>query len=130
MSAERKVKELVSKLDKLQNDSFERLQVITSNGSRALNLQELLRSFDKPPQLFGLKAVLANYEFSTVDTDTESSDTSEWILLARATVVVYGALLEKLFTQALPLGEDILYWEELLASRLWRSVYLLQCNSF
>ena len=50
----------------------------------------------------------------------------EWLFLARCTVDLYGALLDQLFQQTLPLAQDIFYWDDVLSHPAWRLFFLFQ----
>lgn len=59
-------------------------------------------------------------------TQTEYAKELEWVFLARCTIDVYGALLQQLFQQTLPLAQDIFYWDDVLIQPTWRLLYLIQ----
>jgi nuclear control of ATPase protein 2 len=59
-------------------------------------------------------------------TQTEYAKELEWLFLARCTIDVYGALLQQLFQQTLPLAQDIFYWDDVLIQPTWRLLYLIQ----
>jgi nuclear control of ATPase protein 2 len=62
-------------------------------------------------------------------TQTEYAKELEWLFLARCTIDVYGALLQQLFQQTLPLAKDIFYWDDVLFQPTWRLLYLIQSPS-
>ncbi|KAK9469301.1 ATP synthase regulation protein NCA2-domain-containing protein [Lipomyces arxii] len=51
---------------------------------------------------------------------------AEWFIVAAATVVLYGHVLEKLLNQTLPLSEDIFYWDSVLSGRTGLFLYSVQ----
>ncbi|OAA64253.1 nuclear control of ATP synthase 2 protein [Niveomyces insectorum RCEF 264] len=52
----------------------------------------------------------------------------EWLLVSKATVQVYGVLLNTLLEQITPLNHDIWYWDEILASYPSLSLYTVQTS--
>ena len=52
----------------------------------------------------------------------------EWLLVSKATVQVYGLLLSTLLEQTIPLNDDIWYWDEVLGSYAYSSLYAVQTS--
>lgn len=50
----------------------------------------------------------------------------EWLLVSKATVQTYGLLLNTLLEQTIPLSDDIWYWDEVLGSYTYTSLYTIQ----
>ncbi|KAK9461430.1 ATP synthase regulation protein NCA2-domain-containing protein [Lipomyces oligophaga] len=66
-----------------------------------------------------VKAYLSNDDADDIWEDYEESDADgekqvEWFVIASATIVLYGHMLEALLSQTLPLAEDIYYWDSVL----------------
>ena len=52
----------------------------------------------------------------------------EWLLVSKATVQIYGLLLNILLGQTIPLTDDIWYWDEILGSYAYTSLYTIQTS--
>lgn len=52
----------------------------------------------------------------------------EWLLVSKATVQVYGVLLNTLLEQITPLHDDIWYWDDILSSYSSLSLYTIQTS--
>ncbi|OBT50278.1 hypothetical protein VE04_08757 [Pseudogymnoascus sp. 24MN13] len=52
----------------------------------------------------------------------------EWLLGSKATVQVYGVLLNTLLEQTIPLSNDIWYWDEVLGSYTFTAIYTIQTS--
>lgn len=52
----------------------------------------------------------------------------EWLLVSKATVQVYGVLLNTLLEQTIPLSNDIWYWDEVLGSYTFTAIYMIQTS--
>jgi nuclear-control-of-ATPase protein 2 len=52
----------------------------------------------------------------------------EWLLISKATVQTYGLLLNILLEQTIPLNDDIWYWDEVLGSYSYSSLYAIQTS--
>lgn len=52
----------------------------------------------------------------------------EWLLVSKATIQVYGAILDTLLDQIIPLSDDIWYWDEVLTSYSYSSLYTVQTS--
>ncbi|KAI1461953.1 NCA2-domain-containing protein [Annulohypoxylon moriforme] len=52
----------------------------------------------------------------------------EWILVSKATVQTYGIILDTLLDQIIPLSDHIWYWDDIVASPTYSSVYLVQTS--
>ncbi|KAF8473116.1 ATP synthase regulation protein NCA2-domain-containing protein [Kalaharituber pfeilii] len=50
----------------------------------------------------------------------------EWLLLAKATILVYGIVFRALLEQTLPLSEDLYYWDEVVGSYRYTTLYAVQ----
>lgn len=117
---------LTSELDKIElllfDNETSRIQ-LHSEDARDVKLQQIVRSFNKPPRLRNLSTILSDYEFSK---SMEDNPDTEWFVLARSATVIVSNLLDELFSRTLPLGQDIMYWEHLLSSRVGRALYMIQ----
>lgn len=54
----------------------------------------------------------------------------EWLLVSKATVQLYGVILNTLLDQIIPLSDDIWYWDEVLSSYSYSSLYTVQTSPF
>ncbi|WYZ45348.1 hypothetical protein EsH8_VIII_000664 [Colletotrichum jinshuiense] len=52
----------------------------------------------------------------------------EWLLISKATVQTYGVILNTLLDQIIPLSDDIWYWDEVLSSYTYSSLYTVQTS--
>lgn len=52
----------------------------------------------------------------------------EWILISKATVQTYGIILDTLLDQIIPLSHHIWYWDDVLSSPTYTSVYMVQTS--
>ncbi|CAG9997912.1 unnamed protein product [Clonostachys byssicola] len=52
----------------------------------------------------------------------------EWLLVSKATVQLHGVILNTLLDQIIPLSDDIWYWDEILSSYTYSSLYTVQIS--
>ncbi|KAK0391120.1 hypothetical protein NLU13_0622 [Sarocladium strictum] len=52
----------------------------------------------------------------------------EWLLVSKATVQLYGVILNALLDQIIPLGDGIWYWDDVLSSYSYSSLYAVQTS--
>lgn len=52
----------------------------------------------------------------------------EWLLVTKATIQVYGVILNSLLDRIIPLSDDIWYWSEVLNSYTYSSLYTVQTS--
>ncbi|KAK0249097.1 Nuclear control of ATPase protein 2 [Friedmanniomyces endolithicus] len=52
----------------------------------------------------------------------------EWLLVSKATTQTYGYVLAKILDHTVGLAEDLWYWDEILGSRRWTTVYGVQSS--
>jgi nuclear-control-of-ATPase protein 2 len=52
----------------------------------------------------------------------------EWLLLSKATVQVYGQVLNTILEQTIPLSEDIWYWDDILGTYANAGLYSVQTS--
>lgn len=116
---------------------------------RILHLQRLIKSISttsspNAPLLPTSKVLLtlSNAKLSTTcakcewQADTAVSEPEgvvlehelEWLLLAKATTQVYGQILNTILDQTLALNDHIWYWEDILSSRRYATLYSLQTS--
>ncbi|QUC22557.1 uncharacterized protein UV8b_06798 [Ustilaginoidea virens] len=55
-------------------------------------------------------------------------DEIEWLLVTKATVHIYGAILNSLLDHIIPLNNDIWYWSDVLNSYTYSSLYTVQTS--
>lgn len=121
------INNLNAELDRFQLQMLESDQIgTTATDSREIRLQAIIRSFDRPPKIQKLSSILTAYDFTDLDSRGNTDTKTEWLVLARAATVVLQSLLEELFARSLPTSRDVMYWDSLNASRLWRAVYAIQ----
>lgn len=64
----------------------------------------------------------------SVEAKSHYENEVEWLLVTKATVQVYGAILNTLLDRILPLSDDIWYWSEVLNSYTYSSLYTAQTS--
>ncbi|KAI9782604.1 MAG: Nuclear control of ATPase protein 2 [Geoglossum umbratile] len=112
---------------------------IVSELAQIIELQRLIRllsttASSKP--LLGptkLERILEQANFSTSTSLSEAAHTRyeaelEWLLLSKATVQIYGLILNTLLEQTFPLNDDIWYWDEVLGSYSYTALYSVQTS--
>lgn len=52
----------------------------------------------------------------------------EWLLLAKATAHTYGVVLNSILGQALPLEDDIWYWQDVASTYRYATLYSIQTS--
>ncbi|EFQ27677.1 ATP synthase regulation protein NCA2 [Colletotrichum graminicola] len=52
----------------------------------------------------------------------------EWLLISKATVQTYGIILNVLLDQIIPLSDEMWYWDEVLSSYTYSSLYTVQTS--
>jgi nuclear control of ATPase protein 2 len=52
----------------------------------------------------------------------------EWLLVSKATIQIHGVILNSLLDQIIPLSDDIWYWDEVLSSYTYSSLYTVQTS--
>ncbi|KAK2606112.1 Nuclear control of ATPase protein 2 [Conoideocrella luteorostrata] len=62
------------------------------------------------------------------DAKSAYEDEIEWLLVTKATVHIYGAILNSLLDQIIPLNDDIWYWSDVLSSYTYSSLYTVQTS--
>jgi nuclear control of ATPase protein 2 len=72
---------------------------------------------------------LAAVNFQAADEPKNYYETEiEWLLISKATVQTYGVILNTLLDQIIPLSDDIWYWDEVLGSYTYSSLYTVQTS--
>lgn len=71
--------------------------------------------------------------FQNVQTAGQAAGTAyeeeiEWLLVSKATVHIYGAVLNTLLDRIIPLSDDIWYWSDTLNSYTYSSIYTVQTS--
>ena len=82
-------------------------------------------------QLLKDAAIVDSDETPGADLDPRKSQFAyerelEWLLLGKATILVYGITFHALLEQTLPLSEDLYYWDEVLTSYRYTALYSVQ----
>lgn len=75
-------------------------------------------------RLEGDGAVTAAY----TDAKSAYENEIEWLLVTKATIHVYGVILNALLDRIIPLSDDIWYWSEVLSSYTYSSLYTVQTS--
>lgn len=65
---------------------------------------------------------------SYVESRSPYENEIEWLLVSKATIHVYGSILNTLLDQIIPLNDDIWYWDEVLSSSTYSSLYTVQTS--
>ncbi|KAH8735715.1 ATP synthase regulation protein NCA2-domain-containing protein [Ilyonectria robusta] len=52
----------------------------------------------------------------------------EWLLVSKATIHIHGVVLDTLLEQIIPLSDDIWYWDDVLSSYAYSSLYTVQTS--
>lgn len=65
---------------------------------------------------------------TTLEEASSSEHDLEWLATGKATVQVYGLVLNTLLEQTIPLGESIWYWDEVLGTYAGTGLYTLQTS--
>ncbi|CAM1511352.1 Fc.00g088650.m01.CDS01 [Cosmosporella sp. VM-42] len=74
---------------------------------------------------FGEGAALRS---SHVDVKSPYENEIEWLLVSKATIQLHGVILNTLLEQIIPLSDDIWYWDEVLSSYSYSSLYAVQTS--
>lgn len=85
---------------------------------------------------FRISTLLDQAELADIQTSEETEDSYEakyereleWLLVSKATVQTYGLLLTTLLEQTIPISDDIWYWDEVLGSYAYTSLYTIQTS--
>jgi nuclear-control-of-ATPase protein 2 len=65
---------------------------------------------------------------ATAHSKTPYEKELEWLLVSKATIHVYGALMNTLLEQTIPISNDIYYWDEVLGSYTYTALYTVQTS--
>ena len=65
---------------------------------------------------------------ATTKSKTSHEGEVEWLLVTKATVQVYGTILQLLLDQIVPLSDGIWYWNDVLSSYTYSSLYTVQTS--
>jgi nuclear-control-of-ATPase protein 2 len=74
----------------------------------------------------GLPAVGTYDAGDTVKTAYETE--LEWLLVGKTTIQIYGLILNTLLDRIIPLSDDIWYWDDVLSSYTYSSLYTVQTS--
>lgn len=89
----------------------------TTAGSRPLLKRHKLRET--------IAQITKDGQISTASSDEHSL---EWLAVGKATIQVYGLILNALLDQTIPLSESIWYWDDILGSYAYTGLYTLQTS--
>ncbi|EKD21506.1 uncharacterized protein L3040_006116 [Drepanopeziza brunnea f. sp. 'multigermtubi'] len=104
------------------------LQSIVKALSTSSSSSPLLSSW-RISQLLERAALSEMTAESEQDPATSKYETElEWLLVSKATVQTYGLILSTLLEQTIPLNDDIWYWDEVLSSYTYSSLYMAQTS--
>lgn len=90
----------------------------------------------KPAQIQFLLSALSDHpQASAAIEATEGAEARdhyeqelEWLLASKATTQVYGIVLERILSSTVKLADDIYYWDEILSSRRFTTLYGIQTS--
>ncbi|KFY07328.1 hypothetical protein V492_07239 [Pseudogymnoascus sp. VKM F-4246] len=106
---------------------IEELQVLIKALSATASSKALLPAWRI--STFLEQAGLSEGEVNTLgETKSSYEKELEWLLVSKATVQVYGVLLNTLLEQTIPLSNDIWYWDEVLGSYTFTAIYTIQTS--
>ncbi|CZT46589.1 related to NCA2 protein [Rhynchosporium secalis] len=94
----------------------------TSSSSPLLSSWRILQLLERA----ALSEFVAEDEQDPVTSKYEAD--LEWLLVSKATVQTYGLLMGTLLEQTIPLNDDIWYWDEVLGSYTYSSLYTVQTS--
>ncbi|KAJ0388355.1 hypothetical protein COL922a_000618 [Colletotrichum nupharicola] len=101
---------------------------------RALSTTSSSRSLLQSHKIRALltQSKLAEWDFLAEYSESEGRNhyqsEIEWLLISKATVQTYGVILNTLLDQIIPLSDDIWYWDEVLSSYTYSSLYTIQTS--
>ncbi|KAL9036359.1 MAG: hypothetical protein Q9214_006170, partial [Letrouitia sp. 1 TL-2023] len=107
----------------------------TESQFRVLKLTQAIKSLSmaaSPHKLRSTNALWAalqtilSGESSTVPSPTEQE--LEWLLIGKATIQLYGLVINALLERTLPLGHDIWYWDSVLGSKFNTGLSAIQSS--
>ena len=145
------VRRIDAQLDRLQlSDLPSRVTSYSSEESqstpptRILALQAAIRGLSpsdtdshallKPKQIQFLLSALSDQPEAFASITEQRSDRDhyetelEWLLASKATTQVYGLVLESILASTVKLADDIYYWNEVLTSRRYTTLYGIQTS--
>lgn len=136
------VRRLDAALDRIQlaaaEEATEEYAVAGPSASDTVSrskLKSLIRSLSTTA---GTRPLLKKRRLRDTVTQLQRSDTDEqvtissedvdleWLAVGKATVQVYGVVLNTLLDQTIPLSESIWYWDDILGSYAYTGLYTLQ----
>lgn len=117
-----RVREFTSCLDQHEAELTLRVEQTPAKAAAAEQAR-LLRCTDSASLPAG--AIVRN-AIASLPLEVEAMDADQWIVAARAAVVLYAKYIERLLGTILPLGNDVLYWEDVMSSDVWTMCYMLQ----
>lgn len=65
---------------------------------------------------------------SHVEAKSPYENEIEWLLVSKATIQLHGVILNTLLEQIIPLSDDIWYWDDVLSSYSYSSLYTVQTS--
>ncbi|KAK5200864.1 hypothetical protein LTR16_004638 [Cryomyces antarcticus] len=105
----------------------------TAESPRIENLQSLIKSLSTTSSAryplsspSRIEDVLQQASLSTSDASYEHD--LEWLLVSKATVQVYGAILNMILESTIPLSDDLYYWDDILGSYRYTALYSIQTS--
>ncbi|KAK6214024.1 Nuclear control of ATPase protein 2 [Pestalotiopsis sp. IQ-011] len=83
--------------------------------------------------LWRLQSLISQSDFGTATGDEEHpvgqyEAELEWLLVSKATVQTYGVIMDTLLDQIIPLSDHIWYWDDVLSSHSYGTLYLVQTS--
>jgi nuclear-control-of-ATPase protein 2 len=123
--------------DPVKTARIEHLQKLIRDLSGTRSAKSALVSVDKVSSILDQARLGAQWQPSVQQKrgygSPEIAETSyehelEWLLLSKATAQAYGAVLDAILKQALPLEDDIWYWEDIASSYRYAGLYSIQTS--
>lgn len=65
---------------------------------------------------------------SALEAKSQYESEVEWLLVSKATTQIYGLILNTLLDDIIPLSQDIWYWDQILSSYTYSSLYAVQTS--
>ena len=145
------VRRIDAQLDRLQLSnlpsratSYTSEETKTTPPTRILALQAAIRGLSpsntdshallKPTQIQFLLSTLSEQPEASASTTEQTSGKDhyetelEWLLASKATTQVYGLVLQSILSSTVKLADDIYYWDEVLSSRRYTTLYGIQTS--
>lgn len=105
---------------------------------RVKELLRIIKTLSTPPAThpilpeWKLSSLLAEAQLGTEGVNVSATNQYEaeleWLLVSKATVQTYGIIMNTLLDQIIPLSDHIWYWDDVLSSQTYSSLYMAQTS--